>query len=65
MGGSVDVICDGQGPFETCGWCQGEGHTTKKHLFYECLGYISAQKRMERKHAKQKNGDATRQSVPG
>ena len=54
MGGSVDIICDGQGPFETCGWCQGEGRITKKRLYFECLGYISGYKRSMRS-AKQKN----------
>jgi len=44
-GGEVDVIVNGQGPFEECGFCKGTGEITSKRLFYQILGWESWQKR--------------------
>ena len=48
-GGFVDVIVDGQGPFETCGICEGTGEIKSKRLFYQSLGWLSGVKRGRRK----------------
>ena len=48
-GGHVDVIVDGQGPLETCGFCMGAGEIKSKRLFYQALGYLSGLKRAERR----------------
>lgn len=44
-GGEVDIICDGQGPFEECGFCHGTGQIRSKKLFYQILGWESWNKR--------------------
>lgn len=44
-GGEVDVIVDGQGPFEECGFCRGTGVIRSKKLFYQILGWESWDKR--------------------
>lgn len=45
-GGEVDVVLDyGQGPFITCGFCEGKGVLTRTR-FYVTLGYVSSLARM-------------------
>lgn len=40
-GGEIDVIFDGQGPLEECGYCCGTGEIRDKKMFYRVLGYVS------------------------
>ena len=46
-GGYVDVICEGRGPFEPCGFCKGTGELTRR-TFYRVLGYESWWRRREK-----------------
>lgn len=43
------VLDDGSGPFYDCGYCIGEGVMNKDKLFYQCLGWLSAEKRLKKK----------------
>ena len=45
----MDIIVDGQGPKEICGFCEGEGLIWDKHRFYQALGYLSGLKRAKKK----------------
>ena len=45
-GGYIEPVLDyGIGPFERCGYCKGKGEMFKNKLYYQCLGWLSAQKR--------------------
>lgn len=49
-GGYTDVILDdGTGPFENCGYCKGKGEMPRNKLYYQCLGWLSANKRFKNK----------------
>jgi len=48
-GGYIDIIADGQGPLEPCGFCKGTGQIRSKRLFYQILGWRSAECRYVRK----------------
>ena len=47
-GGWVDIIADGQGPKEICGFCNGTGEIRNKRLFYQALGWLSGLKRAKK-----------------
>ena len=46
-GGFVDVVCEGRGPKEQCGFCKGEGELSRRR-FYICLGYESWYRRRKK-----------------
>lgn len=43
------ILDDGSGPKEYCGYCKGNGKMNKDKLYYQCLGWLSAEKRNKRK----------------
>ncbi len=46
MGGEkTPILDDGSGPWEECGYCGSTGRMKKSKLYYQCLGWLSADKR--------------------
>lgn len=52
-GSYIEPVLDyGDGPRYDCGYCKGKGRMKKGKLFYQCLGWLSAEKRAKRKNAR-------------
>ena len=50
MGGNIEpILDDGSGPMEYCGYCRGKGIIKKDKFYYQCLGWLSGQKRKRNK----------------
>ena len=43
------ILDDGTGPSYNCGFCKGKGTMKKNKLYYQCLGWLSAEKRHKKK----------------
>ncbi len=57
-GGFTEVILDdGTGPWEQCGFCNGTGFMKKNKLYYQCLGWMSAEKRRKKIKTKEHEHD--------
>jgi len=49
-GGEIEpILDDGSGPFYDCGFCKGSGKMEKGKLFYQCLGWLSASAKLNKK----------------
>jgi hypothetical protein len=47
-GGFIDVIVDGQGPMEPCGYCNGNGYLRSKRLYYGALSALGNEARAKK-----------------